>query len=78
MASYKPITLDTNGTDDQGMLVLCEGRLTAILSHLSAIHDEMAGLWYLEMMFGKSPAKPRYTFANPEEFVDWLDEAGLN
>lgn len=73
MASYQRIILDTHGTDDQGVLVLREGRLTAVLSHLSEMHNEMAGMWYLEMLFGKTPLKPRHMFASPEDFVIWLD-----
>jgi hypothetical protein len=77
MASYQRITLDTGGTDDRAVLVLREGRLTAVLSHLGAMHDELAGMWFLETMFGTPPSTPRHMFADPEEFVAWLDEERL-
>ena len=76
-SSFQDITLDTDGTDDRAVLVLREGRLTAILSHLGALHGEKAGMWYLETMFGAPPAMPRHMFEDPKEFVAWLDDQRL-
>lgn len=76
-ASFQEITLDTGGSDDQAVLVLRHGRLVAVLSYLSAMHDEMAGKWFVEAMFGTPPFKPRHMFTSPEEFVAWLQEEGL-
>jgi hypothetical protein len=73
--SFQDITLDTNGTDDQAVLVLREGRVTAVLSHLGEIYGDMAGMWFLETMFATPPSLPRHMFADPEAFVAWLDEA---
>jgi hypothetical protein len=72
--SFQEITLDTRGADDQAILVLRDGRLVAVLSYLSEIHDEMAGMWFVEAMFGTSPHKPRHTFTSPGEFAAWLEE----
>jgi hypothetical protein len=43
-ALFQEITLDTGDADDRAVLVLRDGRLTAVLSHLSSMHDEMAGM----------------------------------
>ena len=75
--SFQEITLDTRDADDHAVLVLRNGRLAAVLSHLSDIHGDMAGMWFVETMFGTSPAKLRHTFNNPDEFVAWLDDEGL-
>jgi hypothetical protein len=73
-SSYQDITLDTAGTNDQAVLVLSEGRLTGVLSHLGPLHNEMAGMWFLETMFGTPPPMPRHMFADPDEFIAWLNE----
>jgi hypothetical protein len=74
-ASFQEITLDTWNDDDRAVLVLRDGRLTAVLSRLSAMHDELAGMWFVETLFGTPPAKPQHIFAHPDEFIAWL-EAG--
>jgi hypothetical protein len=73
-ASFQEVTLDTGGADDQAVLVMRDGRLVAVLSHLSDIHDELAGMWFVETLFGNLPHKPRHTFTSPNEFAAWLDE----
>jgi len=75
-ASFQAITLDTGNTDEQAVLVLKGGRLAAVLSHLSDLHGDLAGLWFVEAMFGNPPRRPRHTFASPDEFAAWLDAAG--
>lgn len=76
-ASFQEIVLDTGDADDRAVLVLREGRLTAVLSQLGAIHEEIAGTWFVEAMFGVSPFKPKHTFARPDDFVAWLESEGL-
>jgi hypothetical protein len=72
-ASFQEITLDTGDAEHRGVMILRDGRLTAILTHLSAMHEEMAGLWFLEALFARPPARPRHTFADPDDFIAWLD-----
>lgn len=76
-ASYQGITLDTGGIDDQAVLVLREGRLTAVLSRLGAMHDDLVGKWSVEALFVAPPPWPRNIFADPDEFVAWLDGEDL-
>jgi hypothetical protein len=72
-ASFQEITLDTGDGDDRAVLVLRDGRLTAVLSRLGAMHDEMAGLWFVEAVFGTPPTDLRHTFGDPGDFVAWLE-----
>lgn len=76
-ASFQEIMLDTGDADDRAILVLRDGRLAAVLSHLSGMHDAMAGMWFVEALFGAPPPKPRHIFADPDEFVMWLETEGL-
>ncbi|HEX8483746.1 hypothetical protein [Sphingomonas sp.] len=75
--SFQDITLDTGGTDERAVLVMRNGRLTAILSRLGQMHEELAGQWFVETMFGASPNSQQHVFANPDEFVAWLGEQGV-
>lgn len=56
-----------NTEDHDGMLVLDDGRLFAVLCRLSATHDEMAGQWFIECGFGLPPLD--------EDVFDTLDQA---
>lgn len=72
-ASYQEITLDTGDGDDQAVLVLRDGRLTAVLARLGAMHDDMAGMWFVEALFGTPPSNSRHMFGDPGDFVAWLE-----
>lgn len=74
--SFEAITLDTGDDDDRAVLVLRDGRLTAVLSRLSAMHEELAGQWFVEAMFGPTLNAQQHVFADPDEFVSWLAEEG--
>ena len=60
--SFQPIELSTQGPDKDGMLVLRDGRLIAVLSRLSEIHGALAGRWYVEAAFRRLPTAPEETF----------------
>lgn len=77
-ASFRNITLDTGDGDDEGVLVLQDNRLVAVLSHLGAMHGDIAGQWFVEAMFGNQLLKPRHTFADPKDFVAWLEVEGCS
>jgi hypothetical protein len=55
-ASFQDIKLDTGDGDDQAVLVLRNGRLIAVLSHLGAMHNHMAGKWFVEARFWRQSA----------------------
>jgi hypothetical protein len=70
--SFQEIMLDTGNTDDRAVLVLRNGRLIAVLSQLSEMHDDMAGRWFVEAVFGPTPSTDRHVFDDPTDFADWL------
>jgi hypothetical protein len=63
---FEPVTLQSE-TDSEAMLAYRGDRLVAVLTHLSALHRETAGRWFLECAFAAEPRK--------HDFAD-LDEAG--
>lgn len=66
--TLEPIRV-ANGCDEEGLLVFDrEGRLVAVLTHLSDANEVAPGQWFLEAGFG------RLNVAVPPTFVD-LDVA---
>jgi hypothetical protein len=65
-----------NGPDEEGLLVFtAEGRLVAVLTHLSEQHQVLAGHWYLEAGFGRLDAGPHHaTFADLDAAQRWIIE----
>lgn len=53
--------------DQVGRLVLCDGRLVAVLCQLSDEHGDVAGRWFVECGFGQ--------FGGVEEYFDNLEIA---
>ena len=73
------LTLDpvrvATGSDEHGMLVFTDGqRLVAVLTRLSDQHEDMAGLWYLEVGFGRLDGPNHPTFPNLDAAQDWLTQ----
>jgi hypothetical protein len=63
------------GSDEEGMLVFADGRLVAVLVHLSDENEIAPGDWYLEAGFGsclESPNQP--TFATLQVAQEWIEE----
>lgn len=69
---YQEVTLDTDTPDRDGLCVFREGRLLAVLSHLSDMHAEVQGHWYVEALFGEAPMLQPPTFVDLPAFEDWL------
>ena len=62
-----------NGSDEDGLLVFTsDDRLAAIMTRLSDHHDEMAGLWFLEVGFGPVDGPNHPTFITLDEALDWI------
>ncbi len=63
------------GTDDRnGLLMLLDGELVAILIELSdAVHEEACGRWALEMSFGLDDGRAPETFVSIEQAWDWVN-----
>ena len=75
--SFQEIVLDTRAVDDTAVLVLRDGRLAAVLARLGAMHEENEGQWFVEALFGASPASMKHVFADPDEFAAWLAAEGV-
>ncbi|WP_158812000.1 hypothetical protein [Beijerinckia sp. L45] len=45
--SFHAVTLDAVSTDREAMLVFREGRLLAVLTCLSDIHEDLRGHWFI-------------------------------
>lgn len=70
----QPIHVATGSNDTESHLVFADGFLVAVLVRLSDEHEEEAGMWFLEVGFGRvhHPAPP--TFANLEEAQGWIEQ----
>ena len=62
------------GSEEEGMLVFADGRLVAVLVHLSDENEIAPGDWYLEAGFGALEGPNRPTFVDLEAARHWLGE----
>lgn len=72
MLSFQPVMLDGEHGDSEAVLAFREGRLTAVLSHLSAIHGELEGHWFLEASFDEHDFAAKRTFDSLSAFEKCL------
>jgi len=70
--TFQPVTLAASNNDDEGMLVFRDGHLLGVLSRLSEIHDNLAGLWFIEALFDRGPEYHMPTFESLEDVESWL------
>jgi hypothetical protein len=73
--ALQPIALDTNSADQQGLLVLSEGRLIGVLVRLEdPVHEEaLVGSWYLECAIGKLRGACNPVFENLQSALSWVE-----
>ena len=74
--TFQAVTLDTDSPDAEAVLVLRGGRLVAVLSCLSDLHDDLEGHWFVEAAFGPLPRSNAETFESLSEFESWITEVG--
>jgi len=72
--SYQTVTLDGDIPDRQARLVFRHCGLLAVLSCLSEIHEDLAGQWFIEALFGDQPPPVKQTFQSLDEFEAWLSQ----
>ena len=70
---FVPVTLDS-AQDSHGQLVFRDDRLTAIVTQLGAMHDDLAGQWYVESVFNGSLLRPPTAFPALEDVGAWLEQ----
>ena len=68
----QPIEVDTNSPDRDGMLVIANGLLTAVLVRLAEPEHDDVGSWFFEVGFGRLQGKKAPTFPSLEEATRWL------
>ncbi len=71
--TLQPIRVAT-GFDEEGMMVLNEQRLVAVLVRLSDENEVAPGQWYLEAGFGRLDGGSHPTFSNLDMAQAWIDQ----
>jgi hypothetical protein len=72
--TLQPIQVAT-GSDEEGVLVFADGRLVAVLVHLSDENEVAPGDWYLEAGFGPCLERPNQpTFASLQVAQEWIED----
>ncbi len=71
--TLQPIRVAT-GFDEEGMMVLNEQRLVAVLVRLSDENEVAPGQWYLEAGFGRLDGGSHPTFSNLDMVKDWISQ----
>ncbi len=70
--TFQPVPVETASDDSEGILVLHEGRLVAVLVRLAdPVHESDRGAWFLEAGFGRCFELPRI-FADLPEAEIWV------
>ena len=70
----QPTRVATGSADEEGQLVLADGRLVAVLVRLAdATHAGLVGSWFLEAGFGPCAASKAPTFASLEAAAGWVE-----
>lgn len=70
--AFRPVTLDQEYGDTEGMLVFRKDRLMAVLSRLGDLHDQLAGSWYIEASFSHGLLQVGGVFGSLPEFERWI------
>lgn len=69
----QPVPVNTGSRDEDGRLVLADGRLVAVLVRLAdRVHAELTGAWSLEAGFGPFACAQFPVFDNREIARDWV------
>lgn len=69
----QPIAVDTGSNDREGVLVLANGMLVAVLVRLDASeHDHRDGSWFLECGFGRLQGLVLPPFDTLDAATRWL------
>lgn len=79
--SLQPLLLFLNGDDQEGRLILVDGKLAAVLARLdSEAHPaELLGQWSLEAGFGPcDPGGREFLFDTPDEAARWAADRVAN
>ena len=71
--TLQPVKIASDSEDENGVLVLADGRLVVVLSKLqAAFHGEDHGRWYIEAGFGRCDVSPPPPFENLPDALRWV------
>lgn len=69
----QPVHVHTGRGDEEGRLVLADGRLVAVLVYLAdEIHAELVGSWFLETGYGPCATARPPIFENLDVAQQWV------
>ena len=68
----QPIAVDTASPDRNGMLVMANGMLIAILARLETPDHEQPDGWFLEATFGNLECRSAPVFDSLEDATRWF------
>ena len=68
----QPIAVDTGSPDRDGMLVMANGLLVAVLVRLAEPEHDNVGSWFLEAGFGRLQGQRVPTFPTLDDANRWL------
>lgn len=69
----RPVPVHTGSGDQEGQLVLADGRLVAVLVHLDdTSHAGLVGAWFLEAGFGPCAHVVAPIFADLDDAKRWI------
>ena len=66
------VQLATGSDDSESQLVFSDGFLVAVVVHLSELHEEEAGKWYLEAGFGPVWGREHPSFVTLDAAQAWI------
>ena len=71
----QPMQVATGSRDREGLLVLSDNRLMAVLVRLSdPQHGGLTGTWFLEAGFGPCASVRMHVFETVEQAQDWVEQ----
>ena len=68
----QPIAVDTGSPDRDGVLLLVNGLLVAVLVRLDALEHEHPGYWFLEAGFGRLQGMRVDAFPTLDHATRWV------
>jgi hypothetical protein len=70
--TFQPIPVALEDEKAEGRLVLADAHLVAVLVMLSPSHEEFAGKWFAEALFGSLAEEGNPVFTDLEEARTWM------
>ena len=71
---FTPVLLYGISPDNEGILLFKEGRLLAVLTRLSSIHDDREGQLFIEAVFGDISVPADHLLPDIEAATAWAGQ----